>query len=130
MTKTSFSCQFVSSWEQNFKKGQNIAAFWLQPLKGPPLDTFARFAVVNISIVFGMVVMPLTYYPILRTASEKNVMGTHVNGKFDDVVGWLVLVLVAIACVAAIPLMMLTQSDNRKLLARRIRIMRPRPKET
>jgi manganese transport protein len=67
---------------------------------------------VNISIVFGMVVMPFTYYPVLRTASDKNVMGKHVNRKFDDVIGGIVLVFVIIAALAAIPLMVLTHSGR------------------
>jgi manganese transport protein len=67
---------------------------------------------INISIVFGMVVMPFTYYPILRTASDKNVMGKHVNSKSDDVIGAIMLVLIIIAALAAIPLMVLTHSGQ------------------
>jgi len=67
---------------------------------------------VNVSIVFGMLVMPFTYYPILRTASDKNVMGKHVNRKFDHVIAGIVLVLVTIAALAAIPLMVLTHSGE------------------
>jgi manganese transport protein len=67
---------------------------------------------VNISIVFGMVVMPFTYYPILRTAADKNVMGKHVNSKVDNILGGIVLVLVTLAALAAIPLMMLTHSGK------------------
>jgi manganese transport protein len=67
---------------------------------------------VNVSIVFGMVVMPFTYYPILRIASDKNVMGKHVNSKFDDIIGGIVLVLVIVAALAAIPLMLLTHSGK------------------
>jgi manganese transport protein len=72
----------------------------------------SRHETLNISIVFGMVVMPFTYYPILRTASDKNVMGRHVNSKFDDVIGGIVLVPVIIAALAAIPLMVLTHSGK------------------
>lgn len=56
--------------------------------------------------------MPFTYYPILRTASDKNVMGSHVKSKFDDIAGWVVLALVAVASIAAIPLMMLSHSGK------------------
>jgi hypothetical protein len=37
---------------------------------------------VNVSIIFGMVIMPLTYCPILRTAADPKVMGKHVNGSW------------------------------------------------
>ena len=69
-------------------------------------------ALVNISIVFGMVVMPLTYYPILKTASDKAIMGKHVNSRFDTIIGTVLLVLIAIAAVAAIPLMVLTHGGK------------------
>jgi Mn2+/Fe2+ NRAMP family transporter len=63
---------------------------------------------VNISIIFGMVIMPLTYYPILRVAADKNIMGKHVNSSFDSAIGATFLVLIIIAALAAIPLMVIT----------------------
>jgi len=67
---------------------------------------------VNISVVFGMVVLPLTYYPILRVAGDKKIMGKHVNSKFDDLLGILFLLLITAAAVAAIPLMIVTHSGQ------------------
>ena len=67
---------------------------------------------VNISIIFGMVVMPLTYYPILRAAADKKLMGKHVNTKFDSVIGIIFLVLIVAAALAAIPLMIVTNSGQ------------------
>jgi len=67
---------------------------------------------VNISVIFGMVVMPFTYYPILRVAADKNIMGKHVNGLADTIVGIIFLGLITIAASAAIPLMILTQSGE------------------
>ena len=63
---------------------------------------------VNISIVFGMVVMPFTYHPILRIAMDKNIMGKHVNRRGDTVLGVAVLGLIIVAALAAIPLMIAT----------------------
>jgi manganese transport protein len=88
---------FTGTWAAMFILGLVIALTGVRPLQ-----------LVNISIIFGMVVMPFTYYPILRTASDKNVMGNHVNSRFDDFIGGIVLVLVTIAALAAIPLMVLT----------------------
>jgi len=67
---------------------------------------------VDLSIVFGMVIMPLTYYPILRVAADKTIMGKHVNSRFDTVVGIIFLVLITAAAIAAIPLMVLTHSGQ------------------
>ena len=67
---------------------------------------------INISIVFGMVVMPLTYYPILKVAADKNIMGRHVNSTSDTVIGTVVLVLITVAAIIAIPLMVVTNSGT------------------
>jgi len=42
---------------------------------------------VNISVVFGMAVMPLTYYPIMRVAMDKAIMKRHVNSRTDTALG-------------------------------------------
>ena len=67
---------------------------------------------VDVSIIFGMVIMPFTYYPVLKVAADKNVMGKHVNGKFDTMIGVAFLVLITVAAIAAIPLMILTNSGK------------------
>jgi manganese transport protein len=59
-----------------------------------------------------MVVMPLTYYPILRVAADKNMMGKHVNSRVVTITGVAFLVLITIAAVAAIPLMIATHSGR------------------
>jgi manganese transport protein len=67
---------------------------------------------VDISIIFGMVIMPVTYYPILRVAADKNVMGKHVNSKFDTILGMTFFLLITVAAIAAIPLMIATHSGK------------------
>lgn len=67
---------------------------------------------VNFSIVFGMAVMPFTYYPILRAAGDRAIMGKHVNTTFDTVMGGIFLVLITIAAIAAFPLMILTHGGR------------------
>jgi Mn2+/Fe2+ NRAMP family transporter len=67
---------------------------------------------VNISVIFGMVVLPFTYYPILRVAEDKKVMGKYVNSKFGTALGGLFLLLITAAAIAAIPLMIVTHSGQ------------------
>ncbi|MGE5110386.1 MAG: NRAMP family divalent metal transporter [Acidobacteriaceae bacterium] len=67
---------------------------------------------VNISIVFGMMIMPFTYYPILKTAGDRKIMGKHANDRADQVLGWMFLVLITVASIAALPLMVLTKAGN------------------
>ena len=67
---------------------------------------------VNFSIIFGMAIMPFTYYPILRVASDRKIMGEHVNARFDTAVGGVFLLLIVIAAAVSIPLMILTHSGQ------------------
>jgi manganese transport protein len=92
---------YTATWIGMFILAMVIALTGVRPLQ-----------LVNISIIFGMVIMPLTYYPILRVAADKNIMGKHVNSKTDSIVGIVFLVLITIAAIAAIPLMIITRSGK------------------
>lgn len=92
---------YTASWLAMFLLALIIALTGVRPLE-----------LVDISIVFGMLIMPLTYYPILRIASDKNVMGKHVNTKVDTIIGSVFLGLITLAAIAAIPLMILTHSGQ------------------
>lgn len=111
-------CQFFNvSWGNNLrpKSAPVYTAAWIAMLAvacAIALSGARPLTLVNISVVFGMVVMPFTYYPILRVAADKNVMGKHVNGTVNTVVGIIFLVLITIAAAAAIPLMLLTHSGR------------------
>jgi manganese transport protein len=67
---------------------------------------------VNTSVIFGLVIMPLTYYPILRAAADKQIMGKHANTRFNSMVGVVFLLLITAAAFAAIPLLILTGSGR------------------
>jgi manganese transport protein len=67
---------------------------------------------VDYSIVFAMVTLPLTYLPVLLLAEDKEVMGAHVNSRLISVLGWIFLGLISIAALAALPLMVLTQNGK------------------
>lgn len=92
---------YTATWVGMFVVALIIALTGIRPLQ-----------LVNYSIVFGMVIMPLTYYPILRVAADKNVMGKHVNSTFDTIIGIMFLALITAAAIAAIPLMVLTHSGQ------------------
>jgi Mn2+/Fe2+ NRAMP family transporter len=88
---------YTAAWLSMFGLALLIGLTGLRPLQ-----------LVNISIVFGMVIMPFTYYPILRVASDRNIMGKHVNSRADTVTGIAFLLLITLAAAAAIPLMLVT----------------------
>jgi Mn2+/Fe2+ NRAMP family transporter len=92
---------YTATWIGMFLLALLIAVTGLRPLQ-----------LVDISIIFGMAIMPLTYYPILRIAADKNVMGKHVNSRFDTIVGTFFLIVITVAALAAIPLMVVTHSGK------------------
>jgi Mn2+/Fe2+ NRAMP family transporter len=64
--------------------------------------------VTEASVVFSAVALPLTYFPILIIANDPDYRGKHVNGRFANFMGLIVLVFVMVAALAAIPLLILT----------------------
>ncbi len=68
--------------------------------------------VVEYSVVFSVMVLPLTYLPLLLAAGDRRVMGAHANGKIANGLGWFYLVLVTLAGIAALPLMVLTRGGK------------------
>jgi len=65
--------------------------------------------VTELSVVFSAVALPLTYFPILVVANDRDYLGEHVNGRVANVLGSIYLVLVGLAAAAAIPLMIWTR---------------------
>jgi Mn2+/Fe2+ NRAMP family transporter len=53
------------------------------------------------AVVLSVLALPLTYFPILLVAGNKDVMGKHANGPLAKVVGWFYFVLICIMTVAA-----------------------------
>jgi manganese transport protein len=68
--------------------------------------------VVEYSIIFAVVIMPLSFYPILKAANDRQLMGVHVNGSLMKTLGWIYLVLLTLAGVAALPLMFITHGGK------------------
>jgi len=112
-------CQFFNlDWGKNLpvKSAPVYTAGWITMIAlafAIALSGVRPLTLVNISVIFGMVVMPFTYYPILRVAADKKIMGKHVNGFADTLIGIIFLVLITIAASAAVPLMLLTHSGER-----------------
>jgi Mn2+/Fe2+ NRAMP family transporter len=64
--------------------------------------------IVEYSVVLAVVVLPFTYYPVLRLAGDRQVMGKHANSRIVNVLGWIYFALICLCSVAAIPLMVVT----------------------
>jgi manganese transport protein len=64
--------------------------------------------VTELSVIFSVVALPLTYVPILLVANDKSYMGTHANGRVANIFGIAYLLVVVAIAVVAIPLMILS----------------------
>jgi Mn2+/Fe2+ NRAMP family transporter len=64
--------------------------------------------VTELSVIFSVVALPLTYIPILLVANDRAYMGNHANGILANVFGLLYLLVVLVIAAAAIPLLLLS----------------------
>lgn len=64
--------------------------------------------IVEYSVIFAVVVLPLTYYPILKLANDREMMGDHVNSPLIRILGWLYFGLIVVVAIAAVPLLVIT----------------------
>jgi Mn2+/Fe2+ NRAMP family transporter len=67
---------------------------------------------VELAILFSILVLPLTYLPLLLLAGDKQYMGEHTNGPLAKLLGWLYFIIITLAAVAALPLYFLTSGGN------------------
>ena len=63
---------------------------------------------VEYAVLFSILVLPLTYLPLMLLAGDKSYMGEHANGRLAKSLGWLYFVIVTVAAIAAVPLYFLT----------------------
>ena len=68
--------------------------------------------VVEYAIVFSVVILPFTYFPMLMIAQDKEVMGEYANGPLAATLGWFYFILITVAAIAALPLMIATHGGN------------------
>jgi Mn2+/Fe2+ NRAMP family transporter len=93
--------RFSLAWITIFVLGALVMLTGVDPIK-----------VVEYSIVFSVIILPLSYFPLLVVASDRRVMGEHVNGPVARVLGWFFLALVTVAALAAVPLLVATNGGR------------------
>jgi manganese transport protein len=97
----STAARFTLAWMAMFVLAALIVLLGVDPI-----------AVVEYSIVFSVVILPLTYLPTLVVARDEIYMKQHVNGRMANALGVFYLVLITLAAVAAIPLLLLTHGGK------------------
>jgi Mn2+/Fe2+ NRAMP family transporter len=69
-------------------------------------------SLVEYAVLFSIVVLPLTYLPLMLLANDKTYMGVHANKWFAKTFGWVYFAVVTAAAIAAIPLYLLTSGGQ------------------
>jgi len=67
---------------------------------------------VEYAVLFSIIVLPLTYLPLMLLANDKSYMREHANKWLAKGLGWLFFVIVTCAAIAAIPLYLLTSGGS------------------
>ncbi len=69
-------------------------------------------SLVEYAVLFSIIVLPLTYLPLMLLANDKSYMREHANKWLAKGLGWLFFVVVTAAAIAAIPLYLLTSGGG------------------
>jgi manganese transport protein len=69
-------------------------------------------SLVEYAVLFSIVVLPLTYLPLMLLAGDKGFMREYANKWLAKGLGWLYFALVTAAAMAAIPLYLLTSGGQ------------------
>jgi len=67
---------------------------------------------VEYAVLFSIIVLPLTYLPLMLLAGDKGYMGQYANKWLAKGLGWTYFVIVCLAAAAAIPLYLLTSGGQ------------------
>lgn len=69
-------------------------------------------SLVEYAVLLSVIVLPLTYFPLMLLAGDKSYMGKHANKWLATGLGWLYFLIVCAAAIAAIPLYLLTSGGQ------------------
>ena len=94
--------RFSLSWLIAFAVATGVVLTGVEPLQ-----------LVEWSIVFSVVLLPLTYLPLLLIANDKKFMTDQANGWVANLLGWAFYAALVAAAVAALPLYFLTSGGQK-----------------
>jgi Mn2+/Fe2+ NRAMP family transporter len=69
-------------------------------------------SLVEYAIIFSIVVLPLSYLPLMLLANDKSYMREYANKWLAKSLGWFYFIIVTAAAIAAIPLYLLTSGGQ------------------
>jgi Mn2+/Fe2+ NRAMP family transporter len=69
-------------------------------------------SLVEYAVLFSIIVLPLTYLPLMLLAGDKSYMRGHANKWLANGLGWAYFAIVTAAALAAAPLYLLTSGGQ------------------
>ena len=69
-------------------------------------------SLVEYAVLFSIIVLPLTYLPLMLLAGDTGYMGQYANKWLAKGLGWLFLAIITLAAIAALPLYLLTSGGQ------------------
>lgn len=120
---TAFSAAYNLSQHQGWKWGKKAtkaqAKKWWMVLFAAFGIGFAIVAtgvdpveLTEYSVIFSVVAMPLTFFPIVRAASSRELMGKYASGWVSKSLGWLYFGIICILAIAAPVLLVMTNGGG------------------
>jgi manganese transport protein len=93
--------RFTMSWLAIFALSLAIVLTSIDPMK-----------LVEYAVLFSILVLPLTYLPLLLLAGDRTYMREHANGRLAKLLGWGFYAIITIAAVGALPLYFATSGGQ------------------
>jgi Mn2+/Fe2+ NRAMP family transporter len=76
------------------------------------LTTVDPVTITIVSVVLGAAAVPLTYFPVLMVANDREYMGRHVNRRLSNTLGVVFLVIMIVTSIATLPLLFITKAGQ------------------
>jgi manganese transport protein len=76
------------------------------------LTSIDPVAVTIVSVVLGAAAVPLTYFPVLVVANDRDYMGARVNRRWSNALATVFLVLMVVTSIVTIPLILFTKAGQ------------------
>ena len=93
--------RFTISWIVLFLLALAIILTGIDPMR-----------LVEYAVLFSILVLPLTYLPLLLLAGDRSYMREHSNGVVATTLGWFYFAVITVAALAALPLFFVTSGGQ------------------
>lgn len=118
MTNAYATAQFFGwEWGRHKKpwEAPRFTIAWMAAMLVPLAIVMTNVDVMNLvqyAILFSVIILPLTYFPLMLLANDKSYMGEHANKWLARTLGWFFFAVIVVMALAALPLYFLTSGGQ------------------